>query len=1006
MTKRKVIRKSNKAVHLYSLGGQSKEVFNKAFESGNLGGTLGAVGSSVGTIFNSSMQNAQIGDTSSIENKIKQTGNVYSNTNDDLMNEWSSNTPLENVSWKDIRGGSTEQRVGNLLTSAASGAASGATIGGSIGAMVGGVVGLGSSLAGWIAGDKKAKRQAEELNRQADAANREKMAGLVNRADSIDTQNDLNTIFNYSAFGGPIDLLEYDSPLNTFAKGGGIHIKPQNKGKFTSYCGGNVTAECIAKGKRSSDPAVRKRATFAANARKWKHAEGGFLDEPEKRIVPTEEVWEEDAPLTESPLMTVGNGKYTPTGNVEDVNGIQQEAKEFYKNWYSNPKRIDILSKNIEDTNYPTLFEGKTGNMLFGDIYNPSSLNYSAEKAAKNYIDNVASVKINPYGDRFTYNKDNHMVNVIGDYEGDRAIFHEIPHAANATALEETVGKILFDAGYNDPYDDSGKEGYAKLMDTRANFNIDPNKDVTIEDIERMKKDKNTSQDFLHRYDNDTLLKLFNDVAMQNSDTEDYNYAAFGGQLSTNGADFTNGVTIIDNGGTHEENPMEGVQLGVDSQGIPNLVEEGEVIYNDYVFSNRLMADSKLLESVNLPKSYDNHSFAAIAEKISKESEERPNDPISQRGLADSMMKLQQAQEIIRQKEQASQEGRKYACGGKRGKLYSGTGPYTNFLDFTDNENDTDKAFVGYTKNGILMDDGSIATYNSPEYEDAVYALAESAGSPTTIKGEESGRNRNRNGAWWLRYAPVAGNTLGLLHSIFDKPDYTNADAISDAANRAADYTPVRFNPVGNYLSYNPFDRNYYTNKLNAQAGATRRAIMNTTNPSRNAALLAADYNTQNALGNLYRQAEEYNLAQRQQVEAFNRATNMANAEMGLKADIANQEAALKAGNIRLNGIAQAMAMKNAIDASREASISANTSGLFESLGNIGTEAYNRNMILSNPALYYSVGKNGKVTYKNGYDNLSEAEKAQVRKEASKEAKKRGKANGGYLTIKKGGKHG
>ena len=33
---------------------------------------------------------------------------------------------------------------------------------------------------------------------------------------------------------------------------------------------------------------------------------------------------------------------------------------------------------------------------------------------------------------------------------------------------------------------------------------------------------------------------------------------------------------------------------------------------------------------------------------------------------------------------------------------------------------------------------------------------------------------------------------------------------------------------------------------------------MNTTSPSRNAALLAADYNTQNALGDLYRQAEEY----------------------------------------------------------------------------------------------------------------------------------------------------
>lgn len=54
-------------------------------------------------------------------------------------------------------------------------------------------------------------------------------------------------------------------------KGGGIHIKKANRGKFTEYCNGKVTSECIAKGKKSSDPAVRKRATFAQNARRWKH---------------------------------------------------------------------------------------------------------------------------------------------------------------------------------------------------------------------------------------------------------------------------------------------------------------------------------------------------------------------------------------------------------------------------------------------------------------------------------------------------------------------------------------------------------------------------------------------------------------------------------------------------------------------------------------------------------------------------------------------------------------
>ena len=63
-----------------------------------------------------------------------------------------------------------------------------------------------------------------------------------------------------------------------YKKGSKIHIKPENKGKFTDYCGGKVTSECITKGKKSNDPKIRKRATFAANARKWKHLKGGILE--------------------------------------------------------------------------------------------------------------------------------------------------------------------------------------------------------------------------------------------------------------------------------------------------------------------------------------------------------------------------------------------------------------------------------------------------------------------------------------------------------------------------------------------------------------------------------------------------------------------------------------------------------------------------------------------------------------------------------------------------------
>lgn len=611
---------------------------------------------------------------------------------------------------------------------------------------------------GWFS--NKAKNKYKELKKQQDIARNRALTSYENAADAADTQSDLNAMASFAAFGGPLGIwggygsgaIGYElakenlgikalnaankgkltslpnsfesSELNTFAKGGKIHIKPENRGKFTKYCGGKVTSECIAKGKRSSDPAVRKRATFAANARKWHHA--------------------------------------------------------------------------------------------------------------------------------------------------------------------------------------------------------------------------------------------------------------FGGDLLTHGAEWDNGLRIIGNGGTHEENPMEGVPMGMDAEGTPNLVEQGEVIFNDYVFSNRIFADGGLLESFNLPKSYDGYSFAAIAEKLGEESKERPNDPISKRGLLSSMSRLQQAQETVRQQSQVGQEGVQYAHGGRMGTLFDGLGDMPNFLDGVD--------YGDWQDYGTLLE-----PINAEDLWNESMAGADDS-------GEEGDTNKSSK-LTWLRYAPVVGAAIGLGQNLFSRPDYTSADTILEAANQAGNYTPVGYTPIGNYLQYRPFDRNFYLNKLNAQAGATRRAIMNTTSPSRNAALLAADYNAQGRLGDLARQAEEYNLAQRQAVETFNRGTNMANAEMGLKAAMANQEAALKARSSRLSGVAQAMAVRDAVDARRGASMSANLTNFFNSLGDIGREEYSRNMIMSNPALYYSIDNKGNVTYKNGYENLSEAEKKEVRDAANKAKKK--KAKGGYLTVKK-----
>src|SRR5574344_2065140 len=164
MAKKKIIRKSNRTLNLFADGGSTNQT---------LGNSIGGIGSAIGTIVNTGIQNAQIDDTSGLEEEIKkaQAYTVQANNNDDLMNEWGILTPMEDVHWKDIRGGSTGQRIGNTISAIGSGASTGASIGGPWGALAGAAIGLGSAVGGWIAGGSKAKKKANKFNRQIGAAN-------------------------------------------------------------------------------------------------------------------------------------------------------------------------------------------------------------------------------------------------------------------------------------------------------------------------------------------------------------------------------------------------------------------------------------------------------------------------------------------------------------------------------------------------------------------------------------------------------------------------------------------------------------------------------------------------------------------------------------------------------------------------------------------------------------------------------------------------------------------
>ena len=200
-----------------------------------------------------------------------------------------------------------------------------------------------------------------------------------------------------------------------------------------------------------------------------------------------------------------------------------------------------------------------------------------------------------------------------------------------------------------------------------------------------------------------------------------------------------------------------------------------------------------------------------------------------------------------------------------------------------------------------------------------------------------------------LRYAPAIGlgaavisDALGLTNN----PEYENAARIEDASR--ADYKPVGFERLGNYLKYRPFDTDYLLNRMDADAAASRRAIANQSAGNTGAAIagiLASDYNTIGRLGEAKIAADKENFARRAQVEEFNRATNQYNSQGALQADTANQGAYANALGRRLTGLTTAAQMRQGIKDAAEANRAANISEFLSALGDMGYENKSMNII-------------------------------------------------------------
>lgn len=425
---------------------------------------------------------------------------------------------------------------------------------------------------------------------------------------------------------------------------------------------------------------------------------------------------------------------------------------------------------------------------------------------------------------------------------------------------------------------------------------------------------------------------------------------AMGGNLSTHGGEFSNGITQINNGDTHEQNPMEGVPMGIAPDGLPNLVEEGEVIFNDYVFSNRLKPKKETLKASGL-KGYKNKTFAQIAKDLQKESEERPNDPISKRGLEDSMTKLATVQEDMRQR----RNDNKYPDGGSFPEIIFGPDGYTRRL-FAVPEYDISYDLNEYFDTGNA-DDRMRDILMTPLPKDN----SSGATDDTDTMGDT-----------WLRYAPAVGSVIGSLVSAFSKPDYEHSNTILNELNRQRP-RGVRFKPVSNYMRYNPLNTSYLMNRLGAETAASRRALENTGGGNAGAvrnSLIGLNRSAQDALGDAYLKAEQYNDNLMRQVEEFNRGTNMFNSQGAMRADTYNSGLQNTYDARRLSTIGTIAGMREAADAALEQNRSMNFTGLFDNIGEIGRENFIFNQIRNNPAYRYYTDNSGNTIYKGKYGGM------------------------------------
>lgn len=113
-------------------------------------------------------------------------------------------------------------------------------------------------------------------------------------------------------------------------------------------------------------------------------------------------------------------------------------------------------------------------------------------------------------------------------------------------------------------------------------------------------------------------------------------------------------INKFNTGGSHEQNPHGGIPVSKNPNGGNNLVEEGETMYQNYIFSDSLKLDKETAKRFHVDDKYVGKTLAEISERYNAEIDERPFDKIAVGTAKRELDKLILVNESLKPSEPAS----------------------------------------------------------------------------------------------------------------------------------------------------------------------------------------------------------------------------------------------------------------------------------------------------------------------------------------------------------------